>query len=278
MQRNERKQSIRRDMLRQRAFLTPEERQLASRQLAIHLQAFLESHFPNEGVTASQMKPHEGVPSSQRKQLHIAVYAAMRNELDLSSCWELLQNWPAVLYFPAVIKRQGESPAVIKTEGESPSLIKTECDSPSLIKTETSENTPSDRLWFAPLPAHMKPSDLLSPRTFGVPEPPPEACLAPENLPPLDLILVPGLAFDQSGNRIGWGKAYYDGFLATIRSNQTNNRSNQKSPPCIGACYDFQLLDQELPHDDHDQRLQGVLTPSGWHPTRSSNPTHPTLA
>ena len=112
----------------------------------------------------------------------------------------------------------------------------------------------------------MSPESFLSPRTFGVPEPSPESCLAPEDQPPLDLILVPGLAFDRQGNRIGWGKAYYDGFLSNLRSATLISRSPKSAPLCIGVCYDFQLLEDELPHDDHDQRLQGILTPGGWHP------------
>lgn len=220
MVRNELKQTIRRDMLRKRAFLIPDELHLASSQITLHLQAFLQTHFV------------------QRQRLHVAVYAAMRHELDLSSAWDMLLNWPAVLYFPAVMKT---------ADGQ-------------------------DRLWFAPLPDNTKPDDWLSPRTFGVPEPPPEACLAPENLPPLDLVLVPGLAFDRLGNRIGWGKAYYDGFLATIRSqtqppvSQSQPKGSQPQPLCVGVGYDFQLVNAELPHDRHDQTLQGILTPSGWHP------------
>ena len=65
----------------------------------------------------------------------------------------------------------------------------------------------------------------------------------------IDLILVPGMAFDHSGNRLGRGKGDYDRFLA-----QTQMQSVRK----WGVCYDFQLLDS-IPTDAHDQPVERVL-------------------
>lgn len=62
-----------------------------------------------------------------------------------------------------------------------------------------------------------------------------------------DLFIVPGLAFDRHGNRIGYGAGYYDGFLG-----------NQSSGQKVGVCYPFQLL-EELPSEPHDVRMDRVL-------------------
>lgn len=65
-----------------------------------------------------------------------------------------------------------------------------------------------------------------------------------------DLIIVPGLAFDRLGNRLGYGKGFYDRFLTT--QNKTKK---------IGLCFDFQLLDQVIVTDE-DVRLDVVITES----------------
>ena len=65
-----------------------------------------------------------------------------------------------------------------------------------------------------------------------------------------DLIIVPGVAFDVRGHRIGYGKGYYDRFLhsATLRI-------------ClVGLCHDFQVTGDSLPAEDHDIRLDLIVT------------------
>lgn len=62
-----------------------------------------------------------------------------------------------------------------------------------------------------------------------------------------DLIIVPGLAFDRLGNRIGYGAGYYDTFL-------------QQHPEAlkVGVAYPFQLVD-EIPVEEHDVQLDKVI-------------------
>jgi 5-formyltetrahydrofolate cyclo-ligase len=68
------------------------------------------------------------------------------------------------------------------------------------------------------------------------------------------LIIVPGLAFDRQGNRLGRGGGYYDRLLFAER---------QKSPSAIavGVGFDHQLID-EVPHEQHDQRVDLLCMPS----------------
>jgi 5-formyltetrahydrofolate cyclo-ligase len=63
----------------------------------------------------------------------------------------------------------------------------------------------------------------------------------------LDAILVPGLAFDRRGFRLGRGKGYYDRFLSTYKGIS------------IGVCYSFQLFD-EIPIEKHDQKVDMIVT------------------
>lgn len=63
-----------------------------------------------------------------------------------------------------------------------------------------------------------------------------------------DLIVVPGMAFDREGHRLGRGKGYYDRFLAKYPEVMT-----------IGICFDFQLL-ESIPTEPHDRLVEDVIT------------------
>lgn len=64
-----------------------------------------------------------------------------------------------------------------------------------------------------------------------------------------DLMLLPGLAFSLEGGRLGYGKGFYDRYLAECRVR----------PRCWGVAYSFQLT--EVPADLWDQPMDGLLTP-----------------
>lgn len=65
------------------------------------------------------------------------------------------------------------------------------------------------------------------------------------------VILTPGVAFDKTGGRMGYGKGFYDRFFA-------------KYPNCvrIGVCYEAQIADH-LILESHDRRLQYIITEQG---------------
>lgn len=63
----------------------------------------------------------------------------------------------------------------------------------------------------------------------------------------VDLIIVPGVAFDRKMNRLGRGRGFYDRFLPAI------------SAPKMGICFDFQLFDQ-VPSDSNDIKMDYIVS------------------
>lgn len=86
---------------------------------------------------------------------------------------------------------------------------------------------------------------LMKRGKFNIPEPQTEPYKGK-----IDLILIPGVAFDRKCNRLGRGGGYYDRFLC-----------KQRHSKLIGVGYDFQIVD-EVPTERNDMRLQGVIVPS----------------
>lgn len=64
----------------------------------------------------------------------------------------------------------------------------------------------------------------------------------------LDLVVVPGVAFDLSGARIGYGKGYYDAALAGVDC------------PVVGLAYEFQVHNERIPVEAHDVRVSALVT------------------
>ncbi len=93
------------------------------------------------------------------------------------------------------------------------------------------------------------PGDVLVPRKWGIREPADDAALVEP-----DVLLVPLLAFDASGARLGYGGGYYDRTIAQLRA--------MKPVVAIGLAFDEQEI-AEVPVEAHDERLDWVLTPSG---------------
>ena len=78
----------------------------------------------------------------------------------------------------------------------------------------------------------------------------------------IDLLLVPGLAFDSNGHRLGQGKGYYDRFISKMR--QTTTADIPAKPLLVGVCLEEQYLDEEgyegIPVTDHDFVMDMVIT------------------
>ncbi len=92
---------------------------------------------------------------------------------------------------------------------------------------------------------------LISGR-HGTREPSGAQLVDPEQI---DLAVIPGLAFDAEGGRLGRGGGFYDRFLAELR------RVSDAS--LVGVAFDEQIVPR-IPMEEHDVPVQTVVTPSGW--------------
>lgn len=91
-------------------------------------------------------------------------------------------------------------------------------------------------------------SDELVAGALGILEPADDAPLAQPR--DIDLALVPGVAFDEACNRIGYGGCFYDNLLPLLRPGVLK----------VGIAFDAQLVDA-VPAEDHDVPLDFVVTP-----------------
>ena len=88
----------------------------------------------------------------------------------------------------------------------------------------------------------------LSPGYMGIPEP----SLSDDrlvNLNDIDLVIIPGAAFDYSGNRLGYGEGYYDILLS----------EGKRKIPIIALAYEEQLVDK-IPSETHDVKVDMIVT------------------
>ena len=99
----------------------------------------------------------------------------------------------------------------------------------------------------------------LTPGYRGILEPRPRRAraVAPEAL---DLALVPGVAFDMWGGRLGFGAGFYDRLLGRLPG----------QVPKLGMAFDFQVIPR-LPHQPHDVILDAIVTDSRviWGPSHA---------
>ena len=78
---------------------------------------------------------------------------------------------------------------------------------------------------------------------------PKDEYIRPIPLHEIELVIVPGLAFDRAGNRLGRGHGYYDKFLSCL----------PKDIPTVGLAFDFQMINDFPPLEPHDFSVSTVL-------------------
>ena len=66
----------------------------------------------------------------------------------------------------------------------------------------------------------------------------------------IDIIVLPGITFDKNGTRIGFGKGYYDRFINSLAN----------VPVLVGLCFEEQMCDEKLPFNEHDKKVDFIVT------------------
>jgi 5-formyltetrahydrofolate cyclo-ligase len=104
-----------------------------------------------------------------------------------------------------------------------------------------------DKIFFYKIPniEYLKGDQMIISK-FGIKEP----SSSPEDLiDDIDLLIIPGIAFDRNGCRIGYGRGFYDRYL-----------QRKKYVFSVGLGFELQLLDENLPYEKFDQRVNAVAT------------------
>ena len=94
------------------------------------------------------------------------------------------------------------------------------------------------------------PSDAEELDFLGMPIPGTEL-LGPIAINDVSLVIIPASAVDRSGMRMGWGRGYFDRTIGSMASR----------PPVYAVIFDSEFLD-EVPHERHDEPVDGVVTPT----------------
>lgn len=215
------KQLLRRQMSEAREALDPGQVDLWSQQIVSQLLA----------------SPLIQAGSSQAQCSSIGLFVAMRQEADLSNAWQPLQSRGIKLCFPRMI---------------------------------SIDHHPD--LEFLAIPDQADPLTFMTTSRFGVREPQaigkllsgvsggqmPETQVGQQpSLCDPQVILMPGLAFDRHGNRLGWGKGYYDAYLAR------RTQAGSQRPVCIGVAFPFQIVEL-VPASVWDIPVDYLLSPAGF--------------
>ena len=114
-------------------------------------------------------------------------------------------------------------------------------------------------LWFNRLQA----GQTWVANRFGIPE---NTTTQQLHARQLDLLFMPLVGFDDSGNRIGMGGGFYDTALAYLRRRQV-----WRKPFLVGVAFECQRINGELPHDPWDVPLDAVLTERGLYRFKHQN-------
>lgn len=193
-------------------------------------------------ATVLEMKTENNLSSKQKLRASMLSQLSKLKEVDRASksfsiqekLFETLEfkNAKIILFY-----------ASLKTEVETDRMIKEAQAQGKIIGLPVVFDKERDIVPFLakdfPKNLHLGPYDIRQPK---------KEFSHPISLTDIDLVIVPGVAFDFKCNRLGRGKGYYDRFLQTL----------PKDTPSIGLAFDFQIVD-DLPHSSIDSPVKKII-------------------
>lgn len=99
-------------------------------------------------------------------------------------------------------------------------------------------------------PRAFAPGDPVTVTSFGACEPADGDVVDPATI---DVVVTPGVAFDRSGRRVGYGGGFYDRFFPKTRQDTAR----------LAIAFDIQVVDDDLPNGHFDLRVDAIVTESG---------------
>jgi 5-formyltetrahydrofolate cyclo-ligase len=106
----------------------------------------------------------------------------------------------------------------------------------------------------------LHPNQKLVVNKMGISEPESSSpILSPARYHEIDLVIVPGLAYDASGGRIGYGGGYYDRFITHLRIDVEGAGIDTKQPLLVSLLFKEQLIN-EVPIAPHDFKVNMLIT------------------
>lgn len=187
-------------------------------------------------LRAAQKLLRSAIPPDEKKELDRAIVEHL-----LSS--DLFRDASVLLLFVPLEGEVGILPLAREARKLGKPIAFPRCD----------RETTSMRFYY------LSADERLTPGAYGIPEPPDGAALCEPD--ESALCVLPGLSFDAYGNRLGYGKGYYDRYLASYPGRT------------VGAVYDA-LTVEEVPTDAYDIPAQWIVTEKGLFPAlpRSGDP------
>lgn len=188
--------------------------------------------------------------NSQIQQAKATMRAKVREELEkLSPAEREAASLAACLSLEKQeVWKQARSILFYAPTPDEPDIWKLLADSLALGKTVALPRFVPEQNHYVACQIKDHARDIL-PGKFGIREPD-EKCAKIE-LNRLDLVLVPGVAFDMHGRRLGRGRGFYDRLLVEFHG------------PACGVAFDQQIVG-EIPVEPHDAQLSCILTPTRW--------------
>jgi 5-formyltetrahydrofolate cyclo-ligase len=131
----------------------------------------------------------------------------------------------------------------IGSEVNTQQIIKVQLENDKTVALPRIDN---DEIIFHKISGKYFQERLLIEGRMGIKEPR-SSCIPASDL---DLVIVPAIAFDKNGSRLGYGRGYYDRFIAGKKNRIFT----------IGLGFDFQLIEDEIPTSSSDEKINMIVT------------------